>query len=61
VELRAERRGGAVRVEIRNRKRRGLRIASEAARDAGGSLRVEEKDDGVVAALELPADSQRAA
>jgi signal transduction histidine kinase len=61
VELRAERRGGAVRVEVRNRKRRGLRIASEAARDAGGSLRVEEKDDGVVAALELPADSQRAA
>ena len=36
-------------------------IASEAARDAGGSLSVEEKDDGVVAALELPADSQRAA
>jgi signal transduction histidine kinase len=50
VELRAERRGGAVRVEVRNRvsRGRGLSIASDAARDAGGSLHV--------AALELPAD-----
>ena len=46
VRLRAERRGRAVRVEVRNRGR-GLRIASDAARDAGGSL-------SVVAALELP-------
>ena len=46
VELSAERRGGKVRVEVRNRGR-GLQIASDAARDAGGSLRV-------VAALELP-------
>jgi signal transduction histidine kinase len=46
VDLRAERRGGAVRVEVRNRGR-GLQIASDAARDAGGSLQV-------VAALELP-------
>jgi signal transduction histidine kinase len=68
VELSAERRRGAVRVEVRNRpaagRGRGLRIASEAVRDAGGSLRVEENDDGVVAALELPedtADSPRAA
>lgn len=53
VELSAERRGGAVRVEVRNRGR-GLRIASDAARDAGGSLRV-------VAALELPEDVSRAA
>lgn len=52
IELRAERRSGAVRVEVRNRwaseRGRGLRIASDAARDAGGSLHV--------AALELPAD-----
>ncbi|HEY1360526.1 MAG TPA: ATP-binding protein [Thermoleophilaceae bacterium] len=46
VELSAERRGRAVRVEVRNRGR-GLRIASDAAREAGGSVRV-------VAALELP-------
>ncbi len=46
VKLSAERRGGAVRVEVRNRGR-GLQIARDAARDAGGSL-------SVVAALELP-------
>lgn len=46
VRLRAERRGRSVRVEVRNRGR-GLRIASDAAREAGGSL-------SVVAALELP-------
>lgn len=53
VELSAERRNGAVRVEVRNRGR-GLKIASDAARDAGGSL-------SVVAALELPEDASRAA
>jgi signal transduction histidine kinase len=68
VELRAERVGGAVRVEVRNRpaagRGRGLRIASDAARDVGGSLRVARDRDGVVAALELPedgADTSRAA
>ena len=50
VELRAERTGGAVRVEVRNRvdRGRGLRIASDAARDVGGTLHV--------AAIQLPAD-----
>ena len=75
VELRAERVGGAVRVEVRNRaaleaarpasgRGRGLRIAADAARDAGGSLRLARRQDGVVAALELPeeeVDSPRAA
>jgi signal transduction histidine kinase len=56
VELRAERRGGAVHVEVRNRKRHGLRIASEAAREAGGHVSVRDEGDGVVASLELPAD-----
>ena len=75
VELRAERTGGVVRVEVLNRaagerrrpgrgRGRGLRIASDAARDAGGSLRLTSRADRVVAALELPedpADPQRAA
>jgi len=59
VELRAERKGGAIRVEVRNRQAgrgRGLGIASEAAREAGGSLRLAGGEDDVVVALELPED-----
>lgn len=59
VELRAERRGGAVRLELRNRQAdrgRGLGIASEGAREAGGSLRLAAGDDDVVVELELPDD-----
>jgi signal transduction histidine kinase len=62
VEVRAERVGGAVRVEVRNQteRGRGLGIAADAARDAGGSLRLARQDAAVVAALELP-EHQRAA
>jgi signal transduction histidine kinase len=70
IELRAERGAGAVRLEVRNRaapgvtgpgRGRGLRIASEAVRDAGGSLRVWRRDGGVVASLDLPEDGDAAA
>ena len=56
VEVRAERVGGAVRVEVRNGRERGrgLGIAAEAARDAGGALRLARREKDVVAALELP-------
>jgi signal transduction histidine kinase len=58
LELRAERVGRAVRVEVRNGIRgRGLRIASEAVRDSGGSLRLAADEEDVVAALELPEDT----
>jgi signal transduction histidine kinase len=62
IEVRAERVGGAVRVEVRNEteRGRGLRIAGDAARDAGGSLRLARQDAAVVAALELP-EHRRAA
>jgi signal transduction histidine kinase len=72
VDVRTSRAQGAVRVEIRNRERprelnelqaskragrgRGLAIADRAARELGGSLRVESRDGETRAALELPAD-----
>jgi signal transduction histidine kinase len=72
VDVRTTRGGGAVRVEIRNRDRpreldelaalrrpgrgRGLAIAERAARELGGSLRVESRDGETRAALDLPAD-----
>lgn len=70
VELRAERNGRAVRLEVRNGsgagsdrpgrgRGRGLRIASDAARDAGGSLRLVRSNSDVVAELELPGDEDR--
>ena len=45
---------GGVRVQVRNRGR-GLLIASEAAEQLGGSLRLEIVDDTAVATLDLPA------
>lgn len=45
---------GGVQVEVRNRGR-GLRIASEAAEELGGTLRLEIVDDTAVATLDLPA------
>lgn len=58
IELRAERNGKAVRVEVRNRRGRGrgLEIAADAARDVGGTLHVCSDGDEVVTALELPED-----
>ncbi len=47
-------RNGGVQVQVRNRGR-GLRIASEAAEELGGSLSFEVVDDTVVATLDLPA------
>lgn len=63
VELRGRRVPGGVRVEIRNRLRkgvsgrragRGLAIAAEAAEQLGGTLSTEQDDRTFVAALELP-------
>jgi signal transduction histidine kinase len=56
VEIRAERRGAAVRLEVRNRRGRGhgLNIARDAAREAGGSLRLAQQEGDVVAEIELP-------
>jgi signal transduction histidine kinase len=45
---------GGVRLEVRNRGR-GLRIASEAAEELGGTLRFAIVDDTAVATLDLPA------
>jgi two-component system sensor histidine kinase MtrB len=45
---------GGVRLEVRNRGR-GLRIASEAAEELGGTLSFEIVDDTAVATLDLPA------
>jgi signal transduction histidine kinase len=45
---------GGVRLQVRNRGR-GLRIASEAAEELGGSLSFEIVDDTAVATLDLPA------
>ncbi len=45
---------GGVQVQVRNRGR-GLRIASEAAEELGGSLSFEVVDDTAVATLDLPA------
>jgi signal transduction histidine kinase len=45
---------GGVRLQVRNRGR-GLMIASEAAEELGGSLRLEIIDDTAVATLDLPA------
>ena len=45
---------GGVRLQVRNRGR-GLRIASEAAEELGGSLKFEIVDDTAVATLDLPA------
>ena len=45
-------------MEVRNRKRRGLAIAADAARDAGGELRFEEGADSARAVLELPLRSE---
>jgi len=47
-------RNGGIQVEVRNRGR-GLRIASEAAEELGGSLSFEIIDDTAVATLDLPA------
>jgi signal transduction histidine kinase len=46
---------GGVRLQVRNRGR-GLRIASEAAEELGGSLSFEIVDDTAVATLDLPAE-----
>jgi two-component system sensor histidine kinase MtrB len=46
-------RNGGIEVQVRNRGR-GLRIASEAAEELGGSLRFEMVEDTAVATLELP-------
>jgi signal transduction histidine kinase len=59
VELSGRRTPSGVRVEVRNRKRRGLAIAADAARDAGGDLRFEEGRDSARAVLELPLDPPR--
>jgi two-component system sensor histidine kinase MtrB len=72
VDVRGSRRGGRVRVEIRNRDRpreldevaarraagrgRGLAIAERAARELGGSLRVVSEDGETRTELELPSD-----
>lgn len=58
VELSGRRSGRGVRVEVRNRPRRGrgLTIATDAARDSGGELSFEGDDDGAVAAIDLPLD-----
>jgi signal transduction histidine kinase len=56
VELSGRRTPSGVRVEVRNRKRRGLAIAADAARDSGGELRFEEGHDSARAVLELPVD-----
>jgi signal transduction histidine kinase len=53
VEVRGREEHGAVRVEVRDRGR-GLAIAADAARDAGGRLLVERSGEETVAALELP-------
>ena len=45
---------GGVQVQVRNRGR-GLRIASEAAEELGGSLSFEVVDDTAIATLDLPA------
>lgn len=47
-------RNGGIRVEVRNRGH-GLRIASDAAEELGGSLRVELGEEEAVATLDLPA------
>lgn len=54
VELSGRRTPTGVRVEVRNRKRRGLAIAADAARDSGGELRFEEGDGTARAVLDLP-------
>jgi signal transduction histidine kinase len=72
VDVRASRHRGRLRVEIRNRDRpraldevaeqraagrgRGLAIAERAARELGGSLRVESRSGETRAELELPSD-----
>jgi C4-dicarboxylate-specific signal transduction histidine kinase len=72
VDVRASKDRGRVRVEIRNRDRprelhevaaqraagrgRGLAIAERAARELGGSLRVESRSGETRAELELPSD-----
>jgi signal transduction histidine kinase len=63
IELRGRRTSGGIRLEVRNRHRkgippprrgRGLAIAGKAARELGGRVRVDSLGDSVVAALELP-------
>jgi two-component sensor histidine kinase len=77
VDVRASRGGGRVRVEIRNRERprelaeaaerraagrgRGIAIAERAARELGGSVRVESRDGETRAELDLPAAPMEAA
>ena len=66
VDVRASRRAGRARLEIRNRERpqelversggRGLGIAARAARELGGALLVESRDGETRAVLDLPAD-----
>jgi signal transduction histidine kinase len=56
LELSGRRTPSGVRVEVRNRKRRGLAIAADAARDSGGELHFEEDRDSARAVLDLPVD-----
>jgi signal transduction histidine kinase len=56
VELRGRRSSRGVRVEVRNRRGRGLSIATDAARDSGGELSFEAGEDQAVAAIDLPLD-----
>jgi len=75
VEVRWSATASGARLEIRNLNRhsgmddlaakrrtgrgRGLAIAERAARDLGGSLRVESDDEATAATLELPASDSR--
>jgi signal transduction histidine kinase len=56
VELRGRRSGRGVRVEVRNKRGRGLSIAADAARDSGGALSFESDEQRAVAAIDLPLD-----
>jgi signal transduction histidine kinase len=56
VELRGRRSDRGVRVEVRNRRGRGLAIATDAARDSGGELSFARDEHRAVAAIDLPLD-----
>jgi signal transduction histidine kinase len=60
VELSGRRTPAGVRVEVRNRKRRGLAIAADAARDSGGELHFEDGEDAARAVLDLPVSTDPA-